>query len=337
MSPNNRNLESGRSLLRVVMVIAIVLAAAYGGYKLIPWGWHASGVLLADIRGWWHTQVADPIFEAMIQVLVSRRGDVLATLVTIALAYWSLSRIALNISMLTFRNLAKQPQIMQENVIAQMENVHSKLKGLFADDVEKIALFGGKINRHQPEIRSRDPFGCLGCIPGMLWMAFALPISFMIGLATYDGIVRLFVAPEPADSLLISARRHAEELSAILPIENTVSLAGVLTTNLSDRSLALTVVLFAIGTTTWFINNISNSGWTLPRLANSQPALVYLTTTVLSYFFLDSALLIFATSNLSYNLLYNIFMKFLFRPLYLRAKAMIAARTQGDGNLAEDA
>ncbi|HEY3028261.1 MAG TPA: hypothetical protein VGJ55_19090 [Pyrinomonadaceae bacterium] len=329
MHLQNRNEESGQSRLRVLIILAIVIVVAYGAYKLIPSLWHGWHTFSYGLKVWWHVRVADPIFKGLIYLLLATRGQALAALAAIAFAYWLLGRIVGAISTLGFRKMAKQPQILQETIIGQMENVHVKLKRLFADDIEKIALFGGRISSDQSEPVSGNPLyvGCLVFLPGIVWIAFAIPVMTMIGVAVYDGVLRLFVTPESVNSLLAAAGSNADNLRAILPIHPSLSL-GIFTVNLSDRSMALAAILCAVGLLNWGVTSISASGWTLPRLATPFPVLTFMLVIVISYLILNSALLIFAISTVTYSLIYNILTRCLFRPLSLRAKAIIAPRSR---------
>jgi hypothetical protein len=317
-----RNNQMGVGRLRVVIVIAIVLVVGYGLYKLVPLAWHGLQTLRHGARLWWHVNVADPVFGAILSLLVATHGQVVAVLATLALAHWTLMRINRTISGFGFQKMAKQPQTVQENLIGQMENVQGKLKRLFSDDIEKIALFGGKVGADQPERKAANPLslGCLGCLPGLLWSLLSVPVVFMLSLAIYDGVLRLTVTPDSVDSLTAFAANRNLSLQTLLPIQNSVLLFGTITVNLADRSLILTGLLAVIGLATWYVNNISTSGWTLPRLINRYPLYGYILMMAICYLFLNSALLIFGSCWALYSLIYAVLAKFFFRPFFLRLR-----------------
>jgi uncharacterized membrane protein YobD (UPF0266 family) len=329
--------HSGRIQLRAVVSIAILIILAYGLYKFVPWAWHGWHALRDGLKLWWRVQMAEPIFRGLIYVLLVAGGRPLLALSTIALLNWIFNRTVGSISVVSIRKVGQQSQIFQENLIGQMENVQVKLTRLFADDIEKIALFGGKISSSQPETPSGNPLsiGFLGCLPGMIWMAIAMPIMIMVGIAIYDGVLRLFVTPEPVESLMAFAGSNAEALKSILPIPQSVSMAGVWTVNLSERSLVLTAILCIVGFLYWLVDNISNSGWTFPRLVSFAPLYVYLFAMIVSYIVLPAALLIFAISWMTYSLIHVILKKLLFRPLTLRAQAILVPRTRAHRKSAE--
>jgi hypothetical protein len=324
MGMKNRNSDNRRGRLRIVIKLAIIILVAYGAYKLVPLAWHGVQALSVWIGSWWQVRVADPIFKSLIKTLIATHGRVLTTLGAAALALWLAGWLVGSVSRVFLRNIANFQQTVQEDIIGQMENVQGKLKKLFADDIEKIALFGGS----QPEKKLGNPgnFALFGCLQMLLWVAISLPIGFMMGVALYDALVRLFVMPDPDESLLASAGSNIEDLRAILPIEKSVTIAWVLTVNLSERSLALAAILCAMGFILWFVVGISNSGWTFPKPVNSAPLILYVSSAILCYFFLSSAFLIFAIFNLSYQLIYAVLVKFLFKPLYLRARVLIESR-----------
>jgi hypothetical protein len=325
MDPERKNSEMGGGRLRAVIAILVLIAIAYGLYKFVPFAWHGLQSFLHGIRGWWHVKVADPVFGAILYLVFITHGQLVLTVAIIALAHWTLLRINRTISVIGFQKMAKQPQSVQENLIGQMENVQGKLKRLFSDDIEKIALFGGKISGDQPERRAGNPFsmGCLGCLPGMLWSIISVPVIMMVGVAIYDGVSRLFVTPDSVDSLTAFAANRNLVLTTLLPLQDSVLLFGRFTVHLADRSLILTALLAAIGLATWSVNNISTSGWTWPRLVNRYPAFGYIILMALCYVFLNSALLIFASCWATYSLIYTILAKFLFRPFFLRARMAI--------------
>lgn len=328
MDPERKNGEMGGGRLRAVIAILVLIAIAYGLYKFVPFAWHGLQAFLHGIRGWWQVKVADPVFGAILYLVFITHGQLVLTLAIIALAHWTLLRISRSISVIGIQKMAKQPQFVQENLIGQMENVQGKLKRLFSDDLEKIALFGGKVSSDQPERRAGNPFsmGCLGCLPGLLWSIISVPLIMMVGVAIYDGVWRLFVTPDSLASLTAFAAKRNLVLPT-LPLQDSVMLFGKFTVHLADRSLILTALLAAIGLATWSVNNISTSGWTWPRLVNRYPAFGYLILLMLGYVFLNSALLIFASCWATYALIYTILVKFLFRPLFLRARMAIKPKT----------
>lgn len=317
--------EFGRIRLWGLILIVLVPFVLYGFYKFLPMAWHGLFAFLFNIKIWWHVHIADPILIGMLYILEATHRQPVAAIMIIALAHWAIIRINRVISSLGFRKAAKQQGSLQENLITQMENVQGKLKRMFSDDVEKIALFGGKMTEDHQEATVTNPISlqCLGCLPTLVWALISAPIMFMISLAIYDGIVRLFVDHESAASLLVHADPRLSELQTLVPVADSMALAGGVFIHLSGRSLALTAILFVILYAGWFVNNISISGWTLPKLTNFSPIVGNVLMMLISYLFLNSALLIFAISWAAYSLIYMVLTKFLFRRLYLRLRAIL--------------
>jgi hypothetical protein len=314
----------------VTVGIALLVLVAFALYWLVPRAWHGLWAFFGGFRMLWQRRVADPVFQTFIHILILVRGQVLGALALMALMYWLITRSFRAVSRFTLRVALHQRLKFQENIIGQMESDQGKLKKLFADDIEKIALFGGG---EKAEARSGNPAlaGYLGWLPSFLWFLIATPILSLISIAFYDGLIRLFTGSEPDTSLLSSAGSHADELSAILPIGKTVSLGYLPTIVLGDRSLLLTAILFVMGLLVWFALGISISGRTLPRLTKVSPLIPFCFSTILSYFFLKSAILIFAITALTCSLVFGLLSKFFLTPLYLRAQAIMP-----HGNRLED-
>lgn len=251
------------------------------------------------------------------------RGRALSALAGISLAFWVISAATSWVTQFAFSFALSNPFLPGENIVAEMEDVQGKLKKLFADDIQKIALFGGG---ERVEIRVTNPAvaGCMGCLPGFMWAVLSWPLLMAIGLAFYDGLLRLFASSEGAATLLVSAGSHAAELRAMLPLGRNVSVGFLPAIALSERSLPLTGILFSVGLLSWFVMGISNSGRTVPRMAKLSPVCAYCVSMVLTYFYLNAAILIFATCGVSYSLFYGLLRRVLLNPLYLWVRSATA-------------
>lgn len=317
--------EGGRIRLWVIILIVLIPIVLYGLYKIVPIAWHGFFALLSNIRIWWHVQFADPILVWLLYVLEATQRQPVIALAIIALGHWIIIRINRIISSFGFRKAVRQQGTAQENLITQMESVQGKLKRMFSDDVEKIALFGGKMTEDHKEATIINPVSlqCLGCLPSLIWGLISAPIMFMFGLAVYDGVLRVFVTQESAASLLAPGDSRLSQLQTLVPVADTAVLPGGIAVKLAERSLTLTAILFVIILAGWLVNNISISGWTFPRFHNLSPVVGNILLAIICYLFLNSALLIFTISWTSYSLIYLVLTKFLLRRPYLRLRAAI--------------
>jgi hypothetical protein len=322
-----RRSERGAAAFRAIIVVTIFGAGVYGLYKGGAWVGHHWVSWVRVPRVWWHQNIADPVFRLLVKALSVARGSVFVALALVALAFWLLARFMGAFSAFAFRSAGDQRQIMAERVIGQMENIQSKLNKLFADDVEKIALFRGpQFGQTNPAVDSVPVSGGAGCLIGVIWGLFSVSFMTLVGIAIYDGILRLFVIPEPADSLLRSAGVEATDLQRFLPIARSSSIDHFIAVNFNERSLFLTAVVAVLGLLVWLVGNISHSGWTLPRVVGPSPMVAYAFLLILSYRYLQGALLIFAMWLLSYSLVLGTFWRFLFVPLFLKVKAQMRPR-----------
>lgn len=324
MNSGSCNSQKGAAGVKVVVTIGIILVVVYGLYRIVRWLWHVWPHFTGGVRWWWHLRVADPIFQLMVKAISASHDNVLIAIGLVALGSWVFIRCTAGLSLSAIRTADTQRQKIPERVVGQMEDIHAKLKKLFADDLEKIALFGG-LSGEKAETAHGDTRGVgpTGCLVGIGWMLIAWPLSFVVGLAIYDGVVRLFSLPDSTTSLLASAGTRAAELGALLPLAKTASIAGLVTVNLGARSLLLTLVAGFLGFLLWLLNSISNSGWTFPRVIDSSPLLAYLITLGFTYMFLTSALLIFACWSLTYSILAVALSKFVLRSQMLRIRAFL--------------
>src|SRR4051812_42456842 len=130
MGFRDHNKEAGRVRLRSVLIVAVIIPLIYGLYKLLPWLWHGWTTLRYEIKAWWYAQLAEPILRLLIYLLLAVQGRPVVALSLIALLYFLFYRIVATATSVGYRKMGQQPQILQENLIGQMENIQGKLKSL---------------------------------------------------------------------------------------------------------------------------------------------------------------------------------------------------------------
>jgi hypothetical protein len=322
MVPRRMGPERGASVMRIVVLVVVLVLFLFGAYKIIPWLLQLLQAVFAGFRSWWQAQFGEPIFRLLVYVLLKTRGDVATTLAITACVSFLLNEIFFSIFRLLSFKLARSHTVAQEDVIAQMNDIQGKLRKLFGEDVEKIALFcSGRSKDSRASLTPSYVFFS-GCLPMALWCVISWPLMFFIGLAVYDGVVRLFIKPQTAALMLAAAGDHAAEMQPFLPIKTSNSLFGLFTFALTDRNLTLTMILFAVGIVAFLVGSVSKSGWTVPRVTDPVPVIMYVASALLSYIFLDAALLIFAIFYLSCVLIYGCWIKFVYRPIQLRLQSV---------------
>lgn len=304
----------GASVWWVLLTIALLGAIVFGIYKTVRWffGWWPR--FGAGGRAWWHVHFAEPVFNLMVRALGLAGGDPVYALAWIALGYWLMLKLVGYTGAPVLRGMLRQSHDATENVISEFETAHGKLRKLFADDIEKMALYGGAYETEGKTSRTSMAAGCSGCSIAILWSAISGPLSMMTVLAIMYGVERVFEGKTPLRPLFGNASSSMLAHVGSIPKAAWAGFALYL----DQRSLALTIAVGVLGYFVWLLAGMSSSGWTLPRITQAGPLLTYTMLIVLSYWFLSTAFLIFGLWCLGYSLAWSLLSKFWFRPAWLR-------------------
>jgi hypothetical protein len=234
--------------------------------------------------------------------------DPVATIALIAFFYWLLLRIY---GVLGGLLLAKfqRPFTPSDQLVQTIESAQARLRTVFADDIEKIALYGGAYEGTGRKHTAGLSTAFLGCGLMILWAGLSMPVIVLLGLSVIDGISRLFGPADPSVIYLSGA-----DSPRLLPLMRDFLMFGR-TFRLADRSFILTLAMGTVGCLIALLN-VSRSGWRIPELRR-VPILAFGATLILCYFVLDTGLLLFGAFALSYSLALMLAQTFFIRPLWI--------------------
>jgi hypothetical protein len=272
-------------LFRTLITVAVLAVLFF----VVRWGWRAWRSFGAFLVPWWRDSLADPILRLLIRALDLADGDLLFFLAIIAVATWLLSKILLG-AVLTWNapNISRQPRAAIESAVASVEDVHGRLRNMFADDVEKIAFYESRLGtRGRARSATRSQLLGCGCFLSLLWGLLSFPLSLMINLAVFDGVLRLFASHGERQALESAAGPLVSVLQSHSP--PPTHYLGIA---LQERSVLLTLLVVMVGLLSWLVLNIPTTGRTLPAV---EPAWMWLTVippAILLYFILNGLLLL---------------------------------------------
>lgn len=305
----------GCVVLALLPVVGLVLLIIY---KPIPG---------ADLVAWWRRAFGDPVLELVVAALLATGGNVIAALGLVAVGHWVVNRLAYLLPNTLLGAAAQTFEFMGVGRVSG-ENLHASLRRVFADDVEKVAFYQSRLYGAIPERQRRHPLfaGCGGCLLATVTGTGSTLVTFFIGLAVLDSLLRLFGQQDTPEQLLSSIGGLGPELAPLLPLPRAVH--GI---ELSERSLLLVVVVGLLVWLNWFVRNVSAAGWTRPRPPGRLYWILPLPGLVLAWIFLDGLLLIYALLFQAAYLL-DFVVSRIGRGLYLRARGVslrwrAAART----------
>jgi len=301
-------------LSRILVVVAVLVALFF----VARWGWRAWRAFGGFLVPWWRETLANPILRLLIRALDLARGDLLLFLAVISAATWLLSRILVS-TVFTWgmTSGSRLGRVAIESAVASVEDIHGRLRNMFADDVEKIAFYESRLGtQEQAGSASRSKLlGWGGCLLSLLWSLICFPISLILNLAVFDGVLRLFGGQGDRHALESAAGPLAGVLKSHFPLPT-----HYLGIALQERSILLTLLVLGAGILGWLMFNIPATGRTLPVVKPATMWLTVIPTTILIYFILNGLLLLWTLVS-SIVWIFTIVWTKIWRGLYLRLRA----------------
>ena len=310
-------------LLVIVIIIACVILTGLALFKKLPFG---GGLVL-----WWRNVFGDPIFRLIAGALVVAQGSVLIALGLVAVGNRLVFKLLMSPTAWSLSSISRQSQAFTESAASSMENIHDKLRKMFADDIEKISFYESRLTSGKTKIsRNRACLsGCGGCLLSIIGFIAMTPISAFINLAIFDGLLRLFAGYDTPERVLASAGNLAPALAPYLPLPHAIH--GV---ELDARNGLLVIALGLMVFLNWFLRNVSITGWTWPRMSTPWPWVGFGLGLVLGFIFLNGLLLAYALLYQVLELLALIFGRFFWwRGLYLRVRGAMLRRRIAHGGV----
>jgi hypothetical protein len=306
--------------LKLLVRILIAVAVAVALFFIARWGWRTWRVFGGFIIHWWRETLADPILRILIRVLDLADGNLLLFLAVVAVATWLLAKVFFGtVLMWSAANTNRLSRTAIENTVASVEDIHGRLRNMFADDVEKIAFYESRLGtRGQAKSATRSQLlGYGGCLLSLLWALLGMPISVMINLAVFDGVLRLVSGHGDRQALTSAAGPLAGMLQLHFP--PPTHYLGIA---LQERSVLLTLLVVIAGMLHWLVLNISASGRTLPVI---KPVWIWLTVIppAICIYFILNGLLLFWTLVTTVVWIFDSLWKRVWRGLYLRIQATV--------------
>ena len=301
-------------LFRILIAVAVLAVLFF----IVRWGWRTWRAFGGFIIPWWRATLADPILRLLIRALDLVNGNLLLFLALITVATLLLSKVLLGtVLMWGAARGSRLSNDALESAIASVEDIHGRLRNMFADDVEKIAFYESRLGttkRARSATRSQL-LGYGGCLFSLLWILLSFPVSLMINLAVFDGVLRLFDGQ--GDRRLEPAAGHlANVLQSYLP--PPTHYLGIA---LQERSILLTLLVVAAGLLSWLVSSIPVTGRTFPAVKPTWVWLTIVPAAILLYLILNGLLLLWTLVTAVVFLCDAIWRK-VWRGVYLRLRAV---------------
>jgi hypothetical protein len=190
---------------------------------------------------------------------------------------------------------------------------------MFSDDPEQVALYESRLMETHKKLRPRRPLliGGMGCMFSMIWAVISIPLSFLVTLAVFDSLHRLFGAYQAARTMEQSAGPLFMRLSQLLPLEKTV--LGI---DLMGRSALLCVILALLAVSHWFVGTMPVVRFMWPRGISRSAWISFLAGISLTYALANALVLWLMLIVLAFNVISLSAGRFIFRPLRLNAGAL---------------
>ncbi|MEJ2157489.1 MAG: hypothetical protein P8X96_19335 [Desulfobacteraceae bacterium] len=310
-----------RRILKIITKILIwsVALAALG--LTIRWlwlKWRAFGGVLIP---WWRETIADPVLRLIVDALIAVDGDAFQAIALVALASWLLGKL-LSTSAIKWSagNLAKHPRVAFDQAMTSMEDIHTRLRKMFADDVEKIAFYENRLEtpKRTSSFRRYKLVGCSGCLVGVLWILISIPVSFAINLAVFRGLLGIFGGQHDQAWFLAAAGPKAQILESYLPQSN--NFIGI---DLQERSLLLLVLFLVISLIYWLSYYMSKSGRTIPCASPWWLWAIAPILGIIIYLLLNGALILFSCLFLTISLLETVWQRLIWPKIYFPLRAQL--------------
>jgi hypothetical protein len=265
--------------------------------------------LIGNLEGWWRTHFADPVLPAFIRTMARFDGNAAIAIFVAALVVLLFNRLVLILPILTLR-FASKTWMGAANAEGVIQDVRAKLRGLFSDDTEKIALYQAQLGESKPVASHKrmQALGCGGCLVGSLWSVVSIIVGWCFHLAIFDALLRLFVKEENVTTLIQTMG------PSVLGWRFQKQAFGV---DLGGRSWEFAIALGLLIVLGWVINNTSESGRTLPSGFGPTPVVIFIFGCFLCWFFLEAVFLLYLIYSVALELLRLNVWRFLGRPLHL--------------------
>lgn len=307
----SESLDNSRQWRRIFLgpFLNVALHFAFGFLPVILLLLLVRLLLIGNIEGWWRTYFADPVLPVLMRTIAYFDGNAAIAILVAALVVLLFQRVVIVFPAMMFRFAGKiwMGSADSEGVI---QDVRAKLRGLFSDDTEKIALYQAQLGESKPVASHKrmQALGCGGCLAGSLWGAASVIVGWCLHLAIFDALLRLFVKKENVAALMQTMEpsepgwRFQEQAFGI---------------DLGGRSWEFALALGLLIVLGWLISNISVSGWTLPNGFGMTPGAIFIFGCFLCWFFLEAVFLWYLLCYVALEMLRVNIWRFLGRPLHL--------------------
>jgi hypothetical protein len=271
-----------------------------------------------ELKGWWRDNFGDPVFRVIARIVVLTAGDaarlIFVCSLGLALFLWVvriLQAALTRASLFRFRGTSPQS--------VAVDSVHDQLRQMFSDDPEQVALYESRLLDTQKKVRPRRPLliGGMGCALSIIWAAISMPLSFLVTLAVFDSLHRLFDAYRAARAIEQSTGPLFMMLNQFLPLEKTVF--GI---DLMGRSALLCVALALLAALHWFVGTTPIVKIMWPTGISRSAWISFLMGISLLYALANALVLWVMLTVLAFNLISLSAGRFIFRPLRLNAGAL---------------